>query len=231
MRISVVIPVKDNASQLAECLEALAGQTRPPDEVVVVDNGSDDHSAQVAERMGARCVREERPGIPAAASTGYDAATGDVIARLDADSTPPPHWVWHIERVFAHPSAPDAATGAGRFPSLGGAARWAAETLYMGSYFAVFRPVLGHPPVFGSAFAMTADAWRTARETVHRDDPEVHDDLDLAFQLDSVRRVDGLDVAISARPFADVVAFGRRIRRGAHTVLVNRGPRRMLARR
>ena len=231
VKISVVIPVKDDASQLEDCLRALARQTRPADEVVVVNNGSDDRSAEVARRAGARCVREEQPGIPAAASTGYDAATGDVIARLDADSEPPPEWLAHIEEVFAHPSAPDAATGSGLFPSLGRAGRWAAQTLYMGGYFAVFTPVLGHPPVFGSAFAMTAGAWDAARTRVHRDDPEVHDDLDLAFQLDSVRRDRRLDVPISARPFGDVVAFGRRIRRGAHTVLVNRGPRAMKERR
>ncbi len=227
MRISVVIPVKDDASQLEECLRALREQTRPADEIVVVDNDSDDRSAEVARRWGARCVGEERPGIPAAASTGYDAATGDAISRLDADSTPPTGWLAHVEEVFGHPEPPDAATGSGLFPSLSGVARWAAQTLYMGTYFAVFTPVLGHPPVFGSAFAMTAGAWRAARGAVHRDDPEVHDDLDLAFQLDTVRREPLLDVPISARPFGDVVAFGRRIRRGAHTVLVNRGPRAM----
>jgi len=46
--ISVVIPVKDDATGLRTCLEALRGQTLSPDEIVVVDNGSRDGSPVVA---------------------------------------------------------------------------------------------------------------------------------------------------------------------------------------
>ena len=83
MRVTVVIPVLDDAAELAGCLAALAAQTRSPDEIVVVDNGCRDHSAALAREAGARVVDEPRLGIPAAAATGYDAATGEVIARLD----------------------------------------------------------------------------------------------------------------------------------------------------
>ena len=72
--VSVVIPVRDDAEMLARCLAALAAQTRPADEIVVVDNGSSDDSASVARSAGARVVAEATPGIPQAASTGYDAA-------------------------------------------------------------------------------------------------------------------------------------------------------------
>lgn len=99
-RVSVVIPVKDDAEYLRRCLAALAAQTRAPREVVVVDNGSTDASRRVARRYGARLVRERRPGIPAAASRGYDAARGRVIARLDADSVPPRDWVARRRRVW-----------------------------------------------------------------------------------------------------------------------------------
>src|SRR5690606_36645832 len=54
--VSVVIPVKDDAALLARCLEALARQTRLPDEIIVVDNNSSDDSALVAVAGGARVV-------------------------------------------------------------------------------------------------------------------------------------------------------------------------------
>ena len=93
LTVSVVIPVKDDARRLAVCLAAIRRQTVAPLEVVVVDNGSTDASAAVARAGGARVVREEHAGIPAASAAGYDAAIGDVIARLDADSIPPAEWV------------------------------------------------------------------------------------------------------------------------------------------
>src|SRR5690606_38180984 len=95
-RISVVIPARDDARHLDRCLRALATQTHPPWEVVVVDNASTDDTAAVARAHGARVVAEPRVGIPAAAATGYDAASGEVIARLDADSVPPPDWVARV---------------------------------------------------------------------------------------------------------------------------------------
>ncbi len=51
VRLVVVIPCLDDADFLAVCLEALAHQTRRPDEVVVVDNGSGDGSQEVARRQ------------------------------------------------------------------------------------------------------------------------------------------------------------------------------------
>ncbi len=86
---------------LATALESLGRQHRPPDEIVVVDNGSSDQSAEVARAAGARVVPQPVRGIPSAASTGYDAATGDIIARIDADTICPPAWLARIERRFA----------------------------------------------------------------------------------------------------------------------------------
>ena len=97
MLVSVVIPARNDAEMLATCLTALAQQTGLPDsvevEIVVVDNGSSDATAQVAHDGGARVISEPVPGIPQAASAGYDAARGELIARIDADSVCPPGWL------------------------------------------------------------------------------------------------------------------------------------------
>ena len=62
MRISVVVPVLNDSPMLAQCLAALALQTRPADEIVVVDNGSTDDTAAVATAGGARVVPEPVTG-------------------------------------------------------------------------------------------------------------------------------------------------------------------------
>jgi hypothetical protein len=72
---------------------------------------------------------------------------------------------------------------------------------------------------------MRRTCWESARERTHRDDRHVHDDLDLSFGLDAEARVvldPGLGLHVSSRPFADPVAFVRRIWRGIYTVGVNR---------
>ncbi|WP_203137374.1 glycosyltransferase family A protein [Microbacterium sp. JZ31] len=203
MRISVVIPVRDDARLLERCLAALARQSRPADEIVVVDNGSSDDSAAVAHAAGARVVVEPVPGIPRAASAGYDAATGDLIARIDADTVCPPGWVAAVEEHFATDPSLGFLTGDARFPEAAPWIDWLGRHIYIGSLYGVMTPLLGHPPLFGSNFAMRADAWRQLSAEVHRDRRDIHDDLDLALHVRpgmTVRRDRTLIVDVSARP-------------------------------
>ena len=88
MNISVVIPARNAAAFLPRCLAALAASTRRPNEIIVVDDGSTDGGAMVAELSGARVIRLDPParGPAAARNRGVEAARGDVIAFVDADT-------------------------------------------------------------------------------------------------------------------------------------------------
>jgi hypothetical protein len=221
--VSVVIPARDDAVALEECLARLSSQTVPPSEVVVVDNASTDRTAAVAAAWGARVVREPRPGIPAAAATGYDSARGDVIARLDADSRPGPHWVERIARTMADDPALDAVTGSGRFVDLPPALRGAASRTYLGAYYALGHLALGHTALWGSSMAIRRGSWLTVRTQVSRD-PDVHDDLDLAFALGPHRRIrrDGaLRVGVSARSLRGRAQRRQRLDRAWRTLRRN----------
>ena len=222
--LSVVIPVKDDARMLEQCLAALARQTRSPHEVIVVDNGSSDDSAQVAAAWGATVLHEPAPGIWAAAATGFDAAHGDILVRCDADSRPPHDWLERIEDALdARPDAV-AISGPGRFYDLASAFRAIADVVYMRAYFWSMRAALGNNAVFGSNFAVRASTWAGIADLVHRSDPEVHDDMDLGYHLDPADVVlyDGaLWVGISGRPFSDAGSMLLRTRRAFHTVAVH----------
>ena len=222
--VTVVIPVKDDAEELCRCLRALDTQTLDPTEVVVVDNASVDSSAAVAAAHGARVIRCDHPGTPAASAAGYDAATGDLILRLDADCVPDARWVETMMTACVRDPRVAAWTGGARFLDGPRALRRPLAAAYLFAYVAVCGSALGHVPLFGSNLALRRAAWQDVRARVHREDPELHDDLDLAFHLGERHRLRWLPAAgmgISMRPFGSGRSFARRVARGFRTVLVH----------
>jgi len=94
MRISVVLPVYDGEHFLAEALESVRAQTRRADEVVVVDDGSTDRSAEIlADYNEIKLIRQTHAGVAEARNVGVARTTGDVVVFLDQDD------VWHPERL------------------------------------------------------------------------------------------------------------------------------------
>jgi glycosyltransferase involved in cell wall biosynthesis len=114
LTVSVVIPTYRAAAFLPEAIASVRAQTRPPAEVIVVDDASPDDTADVAASLGARVVRQEANRGPSAArNRGVALAAGDLVAFLDADDA----WLpWHLElcagALEAHPRAAVACTGA-----------------------------------------------------------------------------------------------------------------------
>ncbi|WP_394940483.1 glycosyltransferase family 2 protein [Psychromicrobium sp. YIM B11713] len=213
MFISVVIPVLNDAAFLASCLAALAKQSRPADEILVVDNGCTDDSVAIALAAGARVVVEPRRGILSATSTGFDAAQGEVFARLDADSLPSADWLGRVERMLTtHPEAA-AITGTGEFYGGTPWMRWCGKNLISGGNFRLLAWGLGYTPLYGSNMAIRASAWYRIRAKVHRD-KAVNDDTDITFQFepDMAALYDpDLKVGVSARPFDSLAGLMHRL--------------------
>ncbi|NJC24492.1 glycosyltransferase involved in cell wall biosynthesis [Arthrobacter pigmenti] len=219
--LSVVIPCKDDAGPLARCLEALSTQRELPLEILVVDNGSIDDSADIAKRFGAVVLSEPAPGIAAAASTGYDSARGDIIIRCDADTLPPTDWLERIAHRFANEPDLGVLTGPGIFYDTSPVRARLAGVGYMNAYFILMGAAMAHWPPFGSNLAFRRAVWHQSRSRVNRHDPDVHDDVDLGFALDPSARTafDGrLRVGISARSLAGGHEARVRIRRAFHTI-------------
>ncbi|GAA2753932.1 glycosyltransferase family A protein [Amnibacterium kyonggiense] len=228
MLLTVVIPVRDDAGPLERCLRALEQQRRRADELVVVDNGSSDGSAAVALAHGARIVTVGVRGIPGATAAGFDAARGDVIARLDADSVPPVDWLERIEAAFAADRDLAAVSGAARFYGGSAIVRSLGRLSLTVGYFRLIAALLGHVPLYGSNFAIRSAVWARTARAVLRDRADVHDDLDLSLRLppgSAVRYDPGLSVGVSARSFVRPGGARGQIRMTATTLAAaNRDP-------
>ena len=221
-RVAVVIPCRNDAPFLEECLLALAAQTRIADRVIVIDNGSTDASAAVARRHGAVVLNEPTVGVWPAAARGYDAASAeaDVIARLDADSRPHPDWTERVVRAFASDPGLGVLTGGAEFYGASPFINYLGEHWYIGGGHFWVRKWLGIPLVFGSNFAMRTRVWARVRGSVDRSNPRIHDDLDLTIRLrrsDGVRYDPQLRMPVSARPVQTLGGLTRRVWRVATT--------------
>lgn len=85
--VSVVIPAYNCERYIARTIDSVLAQTRPADEIIVVDDGSTDKTADVIRSFGDRVIliQQENAGASAARNTGIKAASGDWIAFLDGD--------------------------------------------------------------------------------------------------------------------------------------------------
>ena len=163
MKISAIVCAYNEAEFLPACLHSLFSQTRPPDEVIVVNNASCDTTAAVAASIpGVRVVDEPVKGLVVAREAGRRQSTGHVLAYVDADCRAPLQWLERIERRFEHHPAVVAVTGPYRFYDWDFAGR-----LLLRAYDAIVAPpthILVHyfigagAILYGGNFAVRRDA-------------------------------------------------------------------------
>lgn len=86
-RVSLVMPCFNGGLYVAEAINSVLSQSRPPDEIILVDDGSSDDSARRIADFSDRIIylRQEHSGVCAARNRGVEASSGDLLAFLDVD--------------------------------------------------------------------------------------------------------------------------------------------------
>ena len=111
--VCVIVPTYNRAHFLGEAIESILDQTRPPAEVIVVDDGSTDKTSEVAKSYGDRIryIRKENGGKPAAVNLALSLAQSDYVIIADDDDIMYPSALAHLLAPLERDSRLDFANG------------------------------------------------------------------------------------------------------------------------
>jgi glycosyltransferase involved in cell wall biosynthesis len=179
LKLTMVIPAYNEAATIEGCLQAIFAQEHPFDEVILVDNNSSDNTVELAKKFDVTVVTEERQGVVYARDAGFDAATGDIIGRIDADTLLEPNWTIELLRVFQDENV-TAVTGPVYYHDMPGRITGQkADTFIRAS---LDKLSVKAKFLFGSNMAIRKSAWSVMRDVVCHE-KAFHEDLDLAIHL------------------------------------------------
>ena len=108
-KATVVVAAYNAASTIGDCLSSIRELNYPNFETIVVDDGSTDSTSEIANQDGVRTIRIEHKGLAAARNAGVDAASGEVIAFIDADARADRDWLYHLIETIKRRDAAAAA--------------------------------------------------------------------------------------------------------------------------
>jgi glycosyltransferase involved in cell wall biosynthesis len=187
--VSIVIPAYNEERTIRACVVAAIEQTVPADEIVVVNNKSTDSTAKMLKALKTEFPdaplvivdQNDEQGITPTRNAGFNAATSEVLGRIDADSILEPEWVAVVKRIFSDPTV-GAATGPMIYYDM--PLRRFGARADDNMRRALLKLTKEYHFVFGSNMAIRASAWHDIRDHVCNDaDAEMHEDLDLGIHL------------------------------------------------
>ncbi|HZH35468.1 MAG TPA: glycosyltransferase, partial [Pyrinomonadaceae bacterium] len=98
--VSVVVCSYNGSRTIRDCFEGLSKLDYPNFEVIVVNDGSTDNTAEIAREYPFRLINTANNGLSSARNAGMEAATGEIVAYTDDDARPDPHWLQYLAATF-----------------------------------------------------------------------------------------------------------------------------------
>lgn len=197
MKISVIIPAYNEEKYIEQCLSHLLNQTVSPYEIIVINNNSTDHTVELLKKYPVQVIVEKQQGMIFARNAGFDHASGDVIARTDADCIVPNNWIEKIQIQFSDPKT-EALTGGFIFYDYFTNYSWTSDL-----YQKIMKYFLKHNFFIGPNMIMRKTVWDEVKSSLCIDDKKVHEDLDMSIHFANLHKTilydPQLTVQISAR--------------------------------
>ena len=183
MKLSIVIPVYNEAEQLEACLLAISRQKLKPHQVIVVDNNSSDNTEFIARSFGFVTVLQQKTqGVVHARTLGFDKASGDIIARIDGDTVIPEDWTANIKRIFIDESI-DAVTGVANYYNV--AASDLVDSVDLFFRRSLSKKLKKDMYLWGANMAIRRKAWTAVRNSLCNSG-NLHEDFDIAIHLTAI---------------------------------------------
>jgi glycosyltransferase involved in cell wall biosynthesis len=178
--VSIVVPVLNGERTIGDCLASLMRTEYPEDrrEIIVVDNGSGDRTAEAVARYPVRALSESRPGPSHARNKGITEAVGELVAFTDADCTVSAGWLAELVGGFEHEATGAVAGEIVAHPPESPVERYVSSRRPALTSWALSHPWRWIP--FGSAAVR-----RSAFERIGLFDTELRgcEDIDLSWRL------------------------------------------------
>lgn len=209
-KLTIIILAYNEAAYIAGCLDSIALQSRPPDEVIVVDNNSKDNTAKIAGSYPfVTVINEAEQGIIPARNKGFDTAHGDLIARIDADTKLPEGWVGSVHNLMD--SCADSICGISgpayiydlKSKNVG---KLLGNVMVRQGFFRGSKLMLGHETLYGSNMIITKKAWEKVKDEACLESSKMHEDVDLALHIGKYGKIyfsDELMAGVSRRGFIE----------------------------
>ena len=199
LTLSIVIPAYNEQRYLKACLDSIAQQIDMPDEVFVVDNNSTDNTAKIAKSYSfVTLLHESNQHQSFAQATGFNAASSDILGRIDADSILPVDWVTNVKKHFVASPKLIAITGSTTPYDISISS---AGTKIFRTYIDFASWLAGSRKLWGADCALRRSEWLKVKDKVTKSS-KIWEDYDLSFCIapnGRVALVDDINVASSFR--------------------------------
>ncbi len=207
--VTVVIPCYNEHATLADCLDRLLEQRADLTQIILVDNNSTDDTAQIMQRYRKRYPQlvvqtfEKQLGVQHARNRGFDMATADIIARIDADAHVQPGFVRAIREGYGRHPEYMAASGLVDYYDL--PFRWLTKAITWLFIYAANAVFTHSNTLYGTNMTIRRSTWRQVKSDVLLSDG-IMEDTALSLALNRA------DAYIGHIRDAYVSASGRRLR-------------------